>query len=69
MSVMTGIDPHKATHTAVAIDPSEGELGRVQVRASRLQVEQLLSRAEPFRGRTWAVESAGGWGSWWHSSS
>jgi transposase len=62
MSVMIGIDPHKATHTAVAIDGGEGELARVRVRASRLQVEQLLSWAEPFEARTWAVESAPGLG-------
>jgi hypothetical protein len=26
MSVIIGVDPHKATHTAVAIDPSQAEL-------------------------------------------
>src|ERR1700732_3662958 len=59
---MIGVDPHKATHTAVAIGPKEEELGRVQVRATRRQVEQLVSWAAPFETRTWAVESAGGLG-------
>lgn len=62
MSVMIGVDPHKATHTAVAIGQGEEELGRVQVRATRRQVDQLVSWAAPFEGRTWAVESAGGLG-------
>jgi transposase len=62
MSVIIGVDPHKATHTAVAIGQAEDELGRVQVRATRRQVAQLLSWAEPFETRTWAIESAGGLG-------
>ena len=62
MSVIIGVDPHKATHTAVAIGEAEDELGRVQVRATRRQVAQLLSWAEPFGERTWAIESAGGLG-------
>jgi transposase len=62
MSVIIGVDPHKATHTAVALGQAEVELGRVQVRATRRQVAQLLSWAEPFVDRTWAIESAGGLG-------
>ena len=61
MSVMIGIDPHKAAHAAVAIDGGEDELARVRVRASRVQVKQLLSWGEPFETRTWAVESAACW--------
>ncbi len=62
MSVMIGVDPHKATHTAVAIDRSEAELARARVRATRKQVPQLLRWAEPLGQRTSAVESAGGLG-------
>jgi transposase len=62
MSVIIGVDPHKATHTAVAIDRSEAELARARVRATRKQVPQLLRWAEPLGERTWAVESAGGLG-------
>ena len=62
MSVIIGVDPHKATHTAVAIGQGEDELGRMRVRATRRQVAQLLAWAEPFEKRTWAIESAGGLG-------
>lgn len=62
MTVMIGIDPHKGSHTAVAVDATENELGRLRVRASNRQVEQLLAWAEDHPGRMWAVESANGWG-------
>jgi transposase len=62
MSVIIGVDPHKATHTAVAVDHDEVELARARVRATRNQVPQLLSWAEPLGERTWAIESAGGLG-------
>ena len=62
MKVVIGIDPHKASHTAVAIDEGEDELSSVKVRATRRQVEQLLSWAQPFEKRTWAIESVGGLG-------
>lgn len=62
MNVMIGIDPHKASHTAVAIDVAEDQLSSVKVRATRRQVDQLMSWAEPFEKRTWAIESAGGLG-------
>jgi hypothetical protein len=52
MSVIAGVDPHKASHTAVAIDTSEEEQARKKIRAGRSQVDQLMtwaerSRAEP----------------------
>jgi transposase len=62
MQVVIGIDPHKASHTAVAIDKGEEPLSSVKVRATRRQVDQLLGWAEPFDKRTWAIESAGGLG-------
>ncbi len=62
MTVIIGVDPHKASHTAVAVDGGEGELAKVKVRATRRQVEQLLAWAEPYEERTWAIESAGGLG-------
>jgi transposase len=60
--VVIGIDPHKASHTAVAVDGGEEALSSVKVRATRKQVEQLLQWAEPFEKRSWAIESAGGLG-------
>ena len=60
MTVIIGIDPHKATHTAVAISCNEQELAEIKVRATGQQTAQLLAWAEPLGPRTWAVESAGG---------
>jgi transposase len=62
MTVIIGVDPHKASHTAVAIDNSESELDRTRVRATRLQAQQLLAWAEPLGAQRWAIESAGGLG-------
>lgn len=63
MSVIIGVDPRKATHTAVAISSGdEQELGRKRVRSGGQQAEHLLAWAAPFEGRTWAIESAGGLG-------
>jgi transposase len=62
MTVTIGIDPHKATHTAVAIDGDESELASITIRATRRQTERLLGWAEPFEQRIWAIASAGGLG-------
>jgi transposase len=62
MKVLIGIDPHKGSHTAVAIDGDEARLGELRVRASRRQCELLLAWAEAFPERRWAIESAGGLG-------
>src|ERR1700729_3107337 len=59
---MIGIDPHKASHTATAIDGSEKMLGKVRVKADRDQLERLLEWASCWPGRTWAVEKATGLG-------
>jgi transposase len=62
MQVIIGVDPHKASHTAVAIDTNEQELDHKKVRAARTQVDHLLAWAEPFPARTWAIEGADGMG-------
>jgi hypothetical protein len=62
MTVIIGIDPHKASHTAVAIGCDEQQLAEIRVRATSKQTQQLLAWAEPLGERTWAVESAGGMG-------
>jgi transposase len=62
--VMIGIDPHKQTHTAVAVDDHEVVLGERLVRARSDQVRELVAWANEFDDatRTWAIESAGGLG-------
>ena len=62
VAVMIGIDPHKAWHTAVAIDPAEVPLGQLRVRACAAQAKRLLGWAQAWPQRTWAVEGAGGVG-------
>jgi transposase len=61
-AVMIGIDPHKGSHTAVAIGPSEEPLGELRVRASAVQAERLLVCAAAWPERTWAIEGARGLG-------
>jgi transposase len=60
--VMIGIDPHKGSHTAVAIGPAEEPLGELQVAACPSQAEQLLAWAAGWPERAWAVEGAAGLG-------
>jgi transposase len=62
MGVIIGIDPHKATHTAVALRDTEEELDRITVRATIRQVDRLRKWAAPLGECTWAIESAGGLG-------
>jgi transposase len=59
---MIGIDPHKATHTAVAIDDDENVIDEFTLEASRSQTERLTAWADQFAKREWAVESANGLG-------
>lgn len=56
--IVIGVDPHKQTHTAAAVDEVAGELrGERTVRARRQGHEQLLAWARTFGAqRLWAVE-------------
>jgi|HubBroStandDraft_3_1064219.scaffolds.fasta_scaffold26335_1 transposase len=60
--VMIGVDPHKGSHTAVAVSAAEEPLGQLRVRASAVQAERLLAWAQAWPERVWAVEGAGGLG-------
>jgi transposase len=62
VAVMIGIDPHKASHNAVAIGPAEVPRGQLRVRACAARAERLLGWARAWPQRTWAVEGAGGVG-------
>lgn len=59
---MIGIDPHKQTHTAVAIDDHEVVLDEFKLRASSAQADRLREWAARFETCEWAVESANGLG-------
>jgi transposase len=59
---MIGIDPHKATHTAVAIDDDEHVIDEFTLEASNDQAERLCDWASEYEKREWAVESANGLG-------
>ena len=46
MTVIIGIDPHKASHTAVAIGCDEQPIAEIRVRSTCHQTEKLLAWAE-----------------------
>jgi transposase len=60
--VIIGIDPHKGSHTAVALDRDEHTLAKLRVKATAAQVEQLRAWAQPWPQRVWAIEGARGLG-------
>jgi transposase len=60
--IMIGVEPHKGSHTAIAVDPDERVLAELRIRADRHQTERLLTWAAPFQARTWAIEGASGLG-------
>ena len=57
-----GVDPHKGSHTAVAIGSDESVVATVRIAASRRQVDRLLMFAAAWPERVWAVEGAQGVG-------
>ncbi len=59
---MIGIDPHKGSHTASAVDHTEAVIDTLRVVADCQQRERLLSWASRFEPRTWAIEGATGMG-------
>lgn len=55
--VIIGIDPHKRTHTASALDPATHRvLASLQVDATLAGYRQLLRWATRFEARRWAPE-------------
>jgi transposase len=59
---MIGIDPHKGSHTAAAVDRNDTVIDTFRVIADCHQRERLLEWAAVFTPRTWAVEGATGMG-------
>ena len=62
MTVVIGIDPHKASHTATAIGPGSVEAATIRLRAARSTPQELLSWAARWPERRWAIEGARGLG-------
>jgi transposase len=60
--ITIGIDPHKSSHTAVALDEAGRVLGELRVVATKAMLERLLRWAERWPDRIWAVEGATGLG-------
>jgi len=62
VEVLIGVDPHKRSHHAVAIDRDETALAELNVQSAKDQTQQLLAWAARFPERPWAIESAPGLG-------
>ena len=62
VAVMIGVDPHKGSHTAVAIGAGEQPLGKIRIPASRSQATRLVAWAQAWPERAWAVEGPAGLG-------
>jgi transposase len=62
MTVMIGIDPHKRSHTAVALDEHDEVLDQIRIEADRRQIARLLGWAKRWPDRIWAIENANGLG-------
>jgi transposase len=61
--VIIGVDPHKRTHTASALEPgSHRVLATLQIEATLAGYRQLERWAARFDVRRWAVENARGLG-------
>jgi transposase len=60
--ITIGIDPHKSSHTAVALDPTGATLGELRVAADRAMLERLAEWAARWPDRVWAIEGAAGLG-------
>ena len=61
--ILLGVDPHKSTHTTVAVAPEANrQLASVTVGARLPEYRRLLTWARKWPERTWAVENANGLG-------
>ncbi len=61
--MIIGVDPHKNSHTATAVDPATNTpVASLRVDASMAGYRELTRWAKQFSGRRWAVEGARGLG-------
>src|SRR4051794_3095436 len=52
-TVIIGVDPHKGSHTALALNGDEQRLGQLRVKATPGQVQQLRRWAATWPERVW----------------
>lgn len=61
--IVIGVDPHKSTHTATALDPlTHSDMGSIRIEASLPEYRRLIGWAKLWPERTWAIENAEGLG-------
>ena len=61
--IVIGVDPHKTTHTAVAVDPvTNTGLGSLRIDATLAGYRRMLVWAKQWAQQQWAVENAEGLG-------
>ena len=61
--IVIGIDPHKSTHTATALESTtNADLGSLRIDASIAEYKRLIVWAKAWPDRTWAIENADGLG-------
>ena len=60
--IIIGLDPHKRSHTAVALEPAGRVAGMLKVAADKNTKRRLLAWAGQWPDRRWAVEGANGLG-------
>jgi transposase len=61
--MVIGVDPHKSTHTATAVDPGTNRsVASIRIHASLTDYGRMLRWARQFEQRRWAVENAEGLG-------
>jgi transposase len=61
--IVIGVDPHKSTHTATALDPAtNSDVGSLRIEASLAEYRRLIEWAKAWPERTWAIENADGLG-------
>lgn len=61
--MLIGVDPHKATHTATAVEPRTTQaVASIRIDASLREYRRMLNWANQWPHRRWAVENAEGLG-------
>ena len=60
--ITIGIDPHKSSHTAVALDETGAMLGELRVLADSVDAGAAAAWAAGWPQRVWAIEGASGLG-------